>query len=119
MTTDKFATFTGLGQQLLPVLMVGGAGAIDGLAAIFPRAVVRLYDLIKEGEWQEARALQEIVARAEGLVVEHGVVGAKEGVKRVLGLESECRLPLRAGMSDEAWREWEGVVDELREVERS
>ncbi|KAI4183227.1 MAG: hypothetical protein LQ346_006398 [Caloplaca aetnensis] len=119
MSHDHFATFTGLGQQLLPVLMVGGAGAIDGLAAIFPRTVVRLYDLIKDGKWEEARQLQEIVARGEGLVVGHGVVGAKEGIRRVLGWDSECRLPLRKGMSDEAWKQWEGVVSELEEAEKS
>ncbi len=119
MSHDRFATFTGLGQQLLPVLMVGGAGAIDGLAAIFPRTVVRLYDLIKDGKWEEARQLQEVVARGEGLVVGHGVVGAKEGIRRVLGWDSECRLPLRKGMSDEAWGQWEGVVSELEEAEKS
>ncbi|KAL8922724.1 MAG: hypothetical protein Q9208_005037 [Pyrenodesmia sp. 3 TL-2023] len=119
MSHDHFATFTGLGQQLLPVLMVGGAGAIDGLAAIFPRTVVRLYDLIKDGKWEEARNLQEVVARGEGLVVGHGVVGAKEGIRRVLGWDSECRLPLRKGMSDEAWKQWEGVTSELEEAEKS
>lgn len=119
MSHDKFATFTGLGQQLLPVLMVGGAGAIDGLAAIFPSTVVRLFELIKDGKWEEARKLQEMVARGEGLVVGYGVVGAKEGIRRVLGWESECRLPLRKGMSDEAWKQWEGVMSELEKVERS
>lgn len=119
MSHEHFATFTGLGQQLLPILMVGGAGAIDGLAAIFPRTVVRLYDLIKDGKWEEARELQEVVARGEGLVVGHGVVGAKEGIKRVLGWDSECRLPLRKGMSDEAWKRWEGVMSELEEAEKS
>ncbi|KAL8702129.1 MAG: hypothetical protein Q9201_004563 [Fulgogasparrea decipioides] len=118
MLGERFATFTGLGQQLLPVLTVGGAGAIDGLAAIFPKTVVRLYDLIKEGKVEEARRLQEIVARGEGLVVGHGVRGAKEGMKRILGWESECRLPLKAGMCESEWKEWEDVVAELDDVEK-
>ncbi|KAL8735316.1 MAG: hypothetical protein Q9166_000861 [cf. Caloplaca sp. 2 TL-2023] len=119
MAHDKFATFTGLGQQLLPVLIVGGAGAIDGLAAIFPKTMVKLYELIKKGDVEEARNLQEIVARGEGLVVGHGVVGVKEGVRRVLEWDSEARLPLVQGMGEEKWREWEGVVGELRELEES
>ncbi|KAL8907509.1 MAG: hypothetical protein Q9171_005824 [Xanthocarpia ochracea] len=118
MAHDKFATFTGLGQQLLPVLTVGGAGAIDGLAAIFPKTVVQLYELIKRGSVEEARKLQEIVARGEGLVAGHGVVGVKEGVRRVLEWDSECRLPLVKGMEDEQWREWQGVVEELEKVEK-
>ncbi|KAI4137648.1 MAG: hypothetical protein LQ341_005053 [Variospora aurantia] len=119
MSHDKFATFTGLGQQLLPVLMVGGTGAIDGLAAIFPRTVVKLYEYVKAGEWEQARKLQEVVARGEGLVVGHGVVGAKEGLRRILGFDSECRLPLKAGMSEDAWRDWEEVMAELGEVEKT
>lgn len=118
MAHDKFATFTGLGQQLLPVLTVGGAGAIDGLAAFFPKTVVRLYELIKKGDVAEARELQEIVARGEGLVVGHGVVGVKEGVRRVLGWDSECRLPLVKGLREEQWDEWKGVVGELEKVEK-
>ncbi|KAL8670176.1 MAG: hypothetical protein Q9168_005273 [Polycauliona sp. 1 TL-2023] len=117
MAHDKFATFTGLGQQLLPVLTVGGAGAIDGLAAIFPKTVVRLYDLIKKGDLTEARKLQEVVARGEGLVVGHGVVGVKEGIWRVLGWDSECRLPLVIRMGEKAWEPWERVVDELQRIE--
>ncbi|KAL8653029.1 MAG: hypothetical protein Q9210_002347 [Variospora velana] len=119
MSHDKFATFTGLGQQLLPVLMVGGAGAIDGLAAIFPRTVVKLYEFVKACEWEQARKLQEVVARGEGLVVGHGVVGAKEGLRRILGFESECRLPLKAGMSEDVWRDWEEVMGELGEAEKT
>ncbi|KAI4227196.1 MAG: hypothetical protein L6R36_002573 [Xanthoria steineri] len=118
MAHDQFATFTGLGQQLLPVLTVGGAGAIDGLAAFFPKTVVRLYELIKKGDVAEARELQEIVARGEGLVVGHGVVGVKEGVRRVLGWDSECRLPLVKGLREEQWDEWKGVVGELEKVEK-
>ncbi|KAL8997308.1 MAG: hypothetical protein Q9169_003400 [Polycauliona sp. 2 TL-2023] len=118
MAHDKFATFTGLGQQLLPVLTVGGAGAIDGLAAIFPKTVVRLYELIKKGDIMEARKLQEVVARGEGLVVGHGVVGVKEGVRRVFGWDSECRLPLVKGMGEEVWKNWQGVLDELQRIER-
>ncbi|KAL8886519.1 MAG: hypothetical protein Q9215_005793 [Flavoplaca cf. flavocitrina] len=118
MSHDKFATFTGLGQQLLPVLTVGGAGAIDGLAAIFPKTVVRLCELIEKRDLMEARKLQEVVARGEGLVVGHGVVGVKEGVRRVLGWDSECRLPLVKGLGEEKWKEWEGVVAELDEIEK-
>ncbi|KAI4105987.1 MAG: hypothetical protein L6R37_002448 [Teloschistes peruensis] len=118
MKLNHFTTFTGLGQQLLPVLTVGGAGAIDGLAAIFPKTLVRLYALIKDGKLDGARRLQEIVARGEGLVVGRGVVGAKEGVKRVLGWESQCRLPLRGGMTDTEWEQWKEVFAELEHEEK-
>nr|POE79994.1 putative 4-hydroxy-2-oxoglutarate aldolase, mitochondrial [Quercus suber] len=43
-----FSVFTGLGQNLLPVLTIGGVAAIDGLAGIFPRIVVKLFNLYNE-----------------------------------------------------------------------
>ena len=47
---DHFYVFTGLGQNLLPVLAVGGVAAIDALAAVFPRVLVRLFNLFNESE---------------------------------------------------------------------
>ncbi|KAI4216514.1 MAG: hypothetical protein LQ351_001003 [Letrouitia transgressa] len=117
LSSSSFATFTGLGQQLLPVLTVGCAGAIDGLAAFFPRTVVKLYNLVKEGDLLEAKRIQEVVARGEGLVVAGGVVGVKEGVRRMLGMDSETRLPLKKGLSDEEWAKWDGVMGELQALE--
>ena len=45
---DNFYVFTGLGQNLLPVLTIGGVAAIDGLAGCFPRVVVRLFSTFNE-----------------------------------------------------------------------
>ena len=60
---NYFALFTGLGQQLLPVLTIGGAGAIDGLAAFFPRVVVRLWEATLQGGLDEARSIQVSIGR--------------------------------------------------------
>ena len=59
---NHFALYTGLGQQLLPVLTVGGAGAIDGLAAFFPRVVIRLWEATLQGGLDEARSIQVSVS---------------------------------------------------------
>ncbi len=135
---NHFALFTGLGQQLLPVLTVGGAGAIDGLAAIFPRVVVRLWEATLQGGLDEARsiqvsrltrcesqisvlnALQEAVCRGEELVVGKGVPGIKSAVSRVLGMGDQdgTRLPLKGGMSDDEWAKWTDVMDDLGALEK-
>lgn len=102
-----FKVFTGLGQQLLPVLSVGGAGAIDGLAAIFPKSVVKLYALSVAHKYAEAAKLQYAVSCAEEMIVEQGTIGVKEAVARVAGFGDSdgCRLPLSGGMrdSDKTW----------------
>lgn len=121
---SKFATFTGLGQQLLPILALGCAGTIDGTAGFFPKSVVHLYDLcVKENRDEkdiaQARTLQAKLSAVEELVVKFGTVGIKEAVSRVLSIGDRdgTRLPLFGGMGDTEWKNWEGVVGELKMVE--
>jgi 2-keto-3-deoxy-L-rhamnonate aldolase len=111
-----------MGQQLLPVLSVGGAGAIDGLAGIFPKSVVKLYDLYTSGgenKREELRKLQYKISTAEELIVKHGVPGIKEGVRRVLGIgvEGAIRLPHVGGVSDKEFQEFEHIFEELKVIE--
>lgn len=73
---DHFYVFTGLGQNLLPVLAIGGVAAIDGLAGVFPRTVVRLFDLFNQGlekgmtqkDMQEMRTVQFRICEGEKIV---------------------------------------------------
>ena len=103
--SKKFATFTGFGQQLLPILTVGEAGAIDGLSAIFPRSLVRLWKATFQGILDKAKATQEAVCRGEELVAGGGVPGVKEAVSRVLGMGDRdgTRFPLKGGIGDTEW----------------
>lgn len=121
---SKFATFTGLGQQLLPILALGCAGTIDGTAGFFPKSVVHLYDLCvklnkSEQDIKEARDLQAKLSAVEELVVKHGTVGIKEAVSRVLNIGDRdgTRLPLFGGVGDSEWKNWEGVIGALQAVE--
>ncbi|TID26616.1 hypothetical protein E6O75_ATG01109 [Venturia nashicola] len=123
----KFRTFTGLGQQLLPVLSVGGAGTIDGLSAAFPKATVRLFNLFRMQStigtvnFSELSALQYHITEAEKLVVRWGTVGIREVVARIVGLGDRDggRLPLQGGFSDgdREWARWRGAIDALQAIE--
>jgi len=128
---ERFYTFTGLGQQLLGVLSVGGAGAIDGLAAVFPRSIVRLYDLFRLQEEHVAvdpisideaiRTLQYNICQGEKLVVKWGTVGIREAVARVLhfGDGDGGRWPLKGGFpaGDAEWESWSFAVESLQASE--
>lgn len=123
-----FHTFTGLGQQLLPVISIGCAGTIDGTAGFFPKSVVHLYNIsIKdnptETEVKERRLLQYKVSSVEELVVKFGTVGVKEAVSRILGMGDVdgTRLPLCGGMpgGDKEWESWKEVIGDLEAVEKS
>ncbi|KAI1290992.1 dihydrodipicolinate synthase [Xylaria venustula] len=123
---DNFRTFTGLGQQLLPVVAVGGAGAIDGCAGFFPKTVVRLYKLsvktqLTEEEARERRRLQFKVSSIEELVAKFGTVGIKEAISRLRGFGDRdgTRLPLFGGIpgGDAEWANWKGLADSVQEEE--
>ncbi|KAI0534977.1 hypothetical protein GGR58DRAFT_480805 [Xylaria digitata] len=123
---DQFRTFTGLGQQLLPVVAVGGAGAIDGCAGFFPKTVVRLYELsvknqLSEAEASERRRLQFKVSSIEELVAKFGTVGIKEAISRLRGFGERdgTRLPLHGGIpgGDAEWANWQALADSVQEEE--
>ncbi|KAF5641358.1 dihydrodipicolinate synthase [Fusarium sp. NRRL 25303] len=123
-----FHCFTGLGQQLLPVISVGFAGAIDGSAGFFPKSLVRLLELSSktkptDAEIQERRLLQFKVSSMEELVVKFGTVGIKDAISRLRGFGDTdgTRLPLVGGIpgGDAEWAKWKGVIDAVDEVEKS
>lgn len=116
---------------MLGVLDVGGAGAIDGLAAIFPRTVVRLFDLFqlreqngnigREPIGMRIRKLQYDICQGEKLVVRWGTVGIREAIGRVLQI-GDCdggRWPLRGGFpaGDAEWGNWKDAIEELQRDE--
>ncbi|KAI2640945.1 hypothetical protein GGS21DRAFT_350067 [Xylaria nigripes] len=62
---ERFATFGGQSDFLIGGLSVGSAGCIAAFANVFPRSIVRIYKLYKEGKYQEALALHQKAALAE------------------------------------------------------
>lgn len=126
---EHFYVFTGLGQNLLPVLAVGGVAAIDGLAGCFPRVVVRLFRLYNdsaakgatERDFDEMRLLQFRICEGEKLIARWTVVGMKEAIARVWGIGGNkgARLPLAGGFEDgdKEWAKWDEVFQGLKALE--
>ncbi|OTA22846.1 hypothetical protein BTJ68_14774 [Hortaea werneckii EXF-2000] len=126
---DHFYVFTGLGQNLLPVLTIGGVAAIDGLAGIFPRIVVRLFRLYNDSaakgttkeDIKAMRDLQFRICEGEKIVAKWAVIGIKEALARMWGMGSKTggRLPLAGGFEggDEEWKKWEKTFQGLKELE--
>lgn len=56
---DRYALFCGVDDLALECFSVGAVGWVAGLVVAFPRETVRLYELMRAGQWAEARALYE------------------------------------------------------------
>ena len=121
---SKFRVYSGFGQQLGPIVLFGAAGVIDGLAAIYPRTVARLFELaakrpVTEEALKEMHSLQFAVSRAEEMIGKWGIVGIKEGVYQVLkmGNLEGGRLPLKGRMPNGEWENWNAAMGAMKNFE--
>lgn len=123
---QKFRVFSGFGQQLGPIVYFKAAGVVDGLAAIYPKAVVRLMKLseqrpLSQEALDEAQALQFASSRASEVIVTWGILGIREGIYRVLGMGhlEGGRVPLRGGLPEGEWEKLKGLYESIAEMENS
>ncbi|KAK2667308.1 DapA-like [Fusarium oxysporum f. sp. vasinfectum] len=121
----KFRVFSGFGQQLGPIVTFNAAGVIDGLAAIFPKTVARLFSLAAKrpldgSALEEVQRLQWKVSTAEEFIVKYGVLGIREGIFRVLGFGhlSGGRLPLRGALPESVYKDWTEVIRQMEDEEK-
>ncbi|KAH7030718.1 dihydrodipicolinate synthetase [Microdochium trichocladiopsis] len=68
LSPDSFATFGGQSDFLIGGLASGSAGCIAAFANIFPKALVQIYQLYRQGKHAEALALHQKAALAEQVV---------------------------------------------------
>ncbi|KAK0736621.1 hypothetical protein B0T21DRAFT_384093 [Apiosordaria backusii] len=123
---EKFRVYSGFGQQLGPIVLFGAAGVIDGMAAFYPRTVVRLMELVGKEELtketrQEIQRLQYVVSKAEEFVVRYGIFGIKEAVLRVTGRgnPAEGRPPLLGRLPDDDWEKGRKLfLGDIQKVEQ-
>ncbi len=119
-----FRVFSGFGQQLGPIVTFNAAGVVDGLAAIFPKTISRLFSLssqrpLTEDTLEEVRRLQWKVSTAEEFIVKNGILGIREGIYRVLGYGHLAggRVPLKGTTAPGTYEQWTGVFDAMLEEE--
>lgn len=123
----KFRVYSGFGQQLGPIVLFGAAGAIDGLASIYPKTVVRLMKLsekrpIEPADLQEINHLQYVVSKAEEYIGQGGIIGIKEAIFYVTGMGNleGGRLPLRGKLPDGEWnKRRQAYLVDIERVESS
>ncbi|CAM1507735.1 Fc.00g045830.m01.CDS01 [Cosmosporella sp. VM-42] len=122
----QFRLYSGFGQQLGPIALFNAAGAIDGLGAIYPKTVVRLFNLVSarpvtEENLDAAQKLQWIVSSSEEFIGKNGILGIREAIFRVLGMGNldGGRLPLSGALSEGEWGKWAEIMEKMAEEERS
>ncbi|KAL2206747.1 aldolase [Sarocladium strictum] len=64
-TPDQFTTYGGQSDFLIGGLAAGSQGTIAGFANVFPKTIVKIYNLYQEGKFAEAMDLHKKAALAE------------------------------------------------------
>jgi len=106
--TSEFCALAGQSDWLVPALSVGGTGCITGVANLYPKACVEIYNLYQSGKLKEAEALQRQLAVSEWGFAKGGINGTKWVVAKKLGYpesSSDCRRPYPkySGEEKKAW----------------
>jgi 4-hydroxy-2-oxoglutarate aldolase len=108
-----FQTLVGSAATLYPSLAMGAAGGILALACALPELCVKLYEAVRLGNHERARALQQqLLAPASVLVSKYGVAGLKYALDRLGYYGGLPRRPLLA-VDESARREINSVVASL------
>ncbi|MGB4749233.1 MAG: dihydrodipicolinate synthase family protein [Bacillota bacterium] len=95
---QDFAVFAGSASFLMPSLVMGASGGTLALANVAPDLCVNIYDFVRAGQFDKARAIQKSILRLNNLVTaKYGVAGLKAALDMIGyfgGLPRRPILPL-------------------------
>jgi 4-hydroxy-2-oxoglutarate aldolase len=119
---QKFSALAGQSDWLVPALSVGSTGAITGVANLYPKSCIQIYNLFTAGKVKEATALQLELSKMEWGFAKGGINGTKWVVAKLRGYPQascHCRRPYPK-FDNAAQQEWiVGVVGALEATEES
>jgi 4-hydroxy-2-oxoglutarate aldolase len=126
LPADQFSIYGGQSDFLIGGLASGAAGTIAGFANVFPKTIVRIFDLYQEGRMKEAMALHQKAALAEQ-GCKAGIATVKYAVAQVTAKaagidESLAKQQLKPRRpyqepSDEEMRSIDELIAPLLEIE--
>jgi 4-hydroxy-2-oxoglutarate aldolase len=114
-TPEDFTVLVGAAPSLYPALAVGASGGIVAAAVVIPELMVKLFDLARAGQHEEARALQRrITPLARAVTATYGVPGLKAAMDLAGYVGGAPRGPLLPA-PPEAVATLRRLLDELKE----
>jgi 4-hydroxy-tetrahydrodipicolinate synthase len=113
----KGLLFSGRDTLTLSMLINGGHGAVSPACNVFPRLLVKMYDLFKTGDIEEARRISDLLAplRAAWALGSFPVV-IKEAMTMVGRSAGPARLPI-APLTPDAREKLQAVVSKIQDEE--
>lgn len=105
LVPEDFAVLTGNGPMLYAALCAGATGGILAVGCVAPRLAVDIYEAVRAGEHEVARALQQrLTPLALAVTKRYGIGGLKAALDMLGYAGGHVRAPLQDA-SEEARRE--------------
>jgi 4-hydroxy-2-oxoglutarate aldolase len=114
-TPKDFGVLAGSAGTLYPSLCVGAVGGILALSCVVPDPVMRLFELTRAGNHDEARALQRELVPLARLLGTHSIPGLKAALN-LIGWDVGVPRPPLAAASDAAVAALRDAVARFEEI---
>jgi 4-hydroxy-tetrahydrodipicolinate synthase len=106
---DRMRIFSASAHIPLCVMLIGGVGWMAGPACVVPSQSVRLYNLAKAKQWEEAMALQRDLWRVNQVFAKYNLAACIKAGLALQGFDVGPPLPPQAPLGPEA-------VEDVREA---
>lgn len=116
LCADRYAIFSGVDDLAFESLALGAVGWIAGLVVAFPRETVRIYELMMEGQWEEARRIYEWFLPLLELDTGPRFIQQIKLVEELVGVGSARVRPPRLELPPQRVAEIEAVVSAALET---
>lgn len=101
LVEDRMRIFAASSHVTAAVMLLGGAGWMAGPACIVPSQSVQLYELCRDGNWQEAMVLQRRLWRINQVFANYRLAACIKGGLQLQGYDMGAPLHPQAPLSEE------------------
>lgn len=115
---STYMAFGGMADFTAQTALSGGSGIIAGGANVLPKVCVKVWNLTKEGKWDEAFELQRVLSKGDWVLTKTAIPGTKSAIQSYYGYGGYPRRPLKR-LPEEKVKEIAAGIAEVMEVEKS
>jgi 4-hydroxy-tetrahydrodipicolinate synthase len=113
---DRVSIFSASAHIPACVMLIGGVGWMAGPACVVPRQSVRLYELCRAQQWQEAMPLQRKLWHINRVFAKYNLAACIKGALEFQGYEVGPPLPPQTPLSDAGRLEIKDILAELGSI---
>ena len=111
---DRMKIFSASAHVPLLVFRIGGVGWMAGPACVVPKECVQLYELTRQGRWEEALALQKPLWRVNELFQKYALAACIKAGLRIQGFDVGDPIRPQEPLSRAAVEEIRQALETLR-----